>query len=397
METGVWTARAATTAPDGTLAVAEIDPWQENPELRVRVRTPDGTWRESAPVEALNPDRLQVGLSPEGTVLVASLEQRGEWGSPAARTRIVTVSWNPATGAWGPPEGSTYMRGAGADLRLAAAPDGTMVAAVVLRRDQGFAVAVTSRPPGGPFGSPQVLSGDSDPDVEIAASPTGDVFVAWTAAGNPRLSVRRSGGGWSRPEGAPGGVCLRPQSVVAVAAGPSGEALLVAIAGYANDWHPGLVRAWVRRPDGSWAGPVWLSQAFAGSPVAAIDGTGRMHVAWSREGRQSPVVEATSATPADAAVAAVRQDPVAVVSRLRVVSRRRARTVRFRLSRPGPRDDLRAARRAVVRTPPATTRESWVDAARTPSPSGCAGPSASPRAGGPSRSNTTGTSSADAR
>jgi hypothetical protein len=335
METSVWTGRAATTAPDGTLAVAEIDPWQEKPELRVRVRTPDGAWRESAPVEALDPDRLQVALSPEGTVLVASLEGQGEWGSPAARTRLVTVSWNPATGAWGTPERSAHMRGAAADLRLAAAPDGTMVAAVVLRRGEGFAVVATSRPPGGPFGPPQVLSGNADPDVEMAASPMGDVFVAWNAADSPRLSVWRSENGWSRPEGAPQGVCLRPQSVVAVAAGPSGEALLVAIAGYANDWHPGMVRAWVRRPDRSWAGPVWLSRPFAGSPVAAIDGTGRMHVAWTREGRRFPVVEATSATPADAAVGAVPQDPVAVVSQPRVVSRGRARTVRFRLSRPG--------------------------------------------------------------
>jgi len=349
METGVWVARAATTAPDGTLAVAEFDPWwEEEIELRVRVRTPEGTWRESAPAKALDPDHLQVGLSPEGTVLVASLEGHGEWGSPAARTRIVTVSWNPATGAWSTPERSTYMRGAGADLRLAAAPDGTMVAAVVLRRDEGFAVVATSRPPGGSFASRQVLSGDSDPDVEIAASPTGDVFVAWNAAGGPRLSVRRSAGGWSRPEGAPGGVCLGPQSVAAVAAGPSGEALLVAIAGYADDWHPGMLRAWVRRPDGSWVGPVWLSRPFAGNPVAAIDGAGRMHVAWNRQGRRSPVVEATSATSADAAADAVRQDPVATVSQLRVVARGRARTVRFRLSRPG---------RVTVSVRPAARRE----------------------------------------
>ena len=348
METGVWIARAATTAPDGTLAMAEFDPWEEEAEMRVRVRAPDGTWRESAPTRPMDPDHLQVALSPEGTVLVASLEWRGEWGSPAARTRIVTVSMNTATGTWSAPEYSAYMRGAGARLRLAAAPDGTMVAAVVVRRDESFAVAVTSRPPGGSFGSRRVLSGESDPDVHIAASPTGDVFVVWNAAGSPRLSVRRSAGGWSRPEGAPGGVCLGPQSVATVAAGPSGEALLVAMAGYADDWHPGMLRAWVRRPDGSWAGPAWLSRAFAGNPVAAIDGAGRLHVAWNRQDRRSPVVEATSATLADAAVDAVRQDPVAVVSQLRVVSRGPARTVRFRLSRPG---------RVTVSVRPAARRE----------------------------------------
>ncbi len=334
MEAGVWTVRASATAPDGTLAVAELDPWKERPDLRVRVRTPEGAWRESAPIAALDPNVLEVGLSSDGTVLVASLEGDGEWGMPGATTRLVTVAWSPATGAWGAPERSADIRGAGAGLRLAALPDGTMVAAVVLRRDEGFALVATSRPPGGAFGTPQVLGGDVDPSAEMAASPAGDVVVAWTADGEPRLSVRRDDGGWSRPETAPPGVCLQPQSVAAVAAGPSGEALLVAMAGYADDWHPGMVRAWVRRPDGAWTGPVWLSGPFAGGPAAAIDGAGRMHVAWTRQGKRLPVVETTSTTPADAALSAVPQDPVAVVSRLRVSSRGRARTVRFRLSRP---------------------------------------------------------------
>ena len=335
MEAGVWTVRASATAPDGTLAVAELDPWKEHPDLRVRVRTPEGAWRESAPIAALDPNVLEVGLAPDGTVVVGSFEGEGEWGTPGARTRVVTVAWSPVTGAWAAAQRSADIRGAGAGLRLAALPDGAMVAAVVLRRDEGFALVAMSRPPGGAFGTPRVLGGDVDPGVEMAASPAGGVFAAWTTDGEPRLSVRQGDGGWSPPEGPPPGVCLQPQSVATVAVGPSGEALLVAIAGYANDWHPGMVRAWVRRPDGAWTGPVWLSGPLAGGPVAAIDGSGRMHVAWTREGVRSPVVEATSATPAEAATDAVHQDPVAAVSRLRVSSRGRTRIVRFRLSRPG--------------------------------------------------------------
>lgn len=325
------------TAPDGTLAIAGVnsvnwlgDKW----ELRVRVRAADGAWRESAPIPWPSEVARSIVVAGDGSVLVGSLEQLGK--DPRFRTRLVTTSWDPRTGTWDTPQQTTYVRGAAADVRLAVASDGAVVAAIALQRAGGYAVAAASRPPGASFGSPQVLSDTSNGSfVQVAASPTGDVFVVWKGVDGPRMSARRSGGGWSRPEAPPPGACIEgEQEVAAMAVGPSGEVLIVGIAGHESDWYPGLVRAWVRRPDGGWVGPVWLSRALAGSPVAAIDGSGRMHVAWSRHDVRLPTVEATSATLAEAAVDAA--PGLAVVSHVRVVSRGRTRTARFHLSRAGP-------------------------------------------------------------
>jgi hypothetical protein len=106
-----------------------------------------------------------------------------------------------------------------------------------------------------------------------------------------------------------------------------------------TDEHHGYVRAWARRPDGSWVGPAWLSRPVAGSAVAAIDGAGRMHVAWSRAAGISGVpvrAEVTSTGAAGAGAGVLRGDPVGAVSRV-TLSRRgpRSLTVRFRLSQPG--------------------------------------------------------------
>jgi hypothetical protein len=336
METGVWVERRVATGADGTLAIAELDPWSERPALRVRTRASDGAWSESTPPSLPTREAPEISLAPDGTVLLAALEERGASPNREGRARLVSAAWDPAVQAWGARQQMLFLRGGAGSLRIVAGPDGTTTAAWTLRRRGGFAVVAASRPPGGTFGTPRILGqGSPAPDLQLAASTGGTVFVGWYGRRGPRIRVLRPGGDWSAPEEPPPGVCVEPQSLAALAAGPSGEALVVALAGYANDWHPGLVRAWVRRAGGSWAGPVWLSRAFAGSPVAAIDGAGRMHVAWSRESARPARVEATSSTLAEAEVAGIPQDAVPTVSGVRVVARGRARVVRFRLTQAG--------------------------------------------------------------
>jgi len=334
-EPPLWPRRDADTAADGTLVLADVDRWDETSAVRLRVRSPQGTWRQSGPSTVLPAEHLRVMALPNGGALAASLESLGEWGSPSARTRIVMARWDPGSGAWSATEHSAYMRGAGAGLDLAEAPDGTVVTGVVVRYGQGFQLVVGSRRADGSWGPRTTLSQGGGLSAQVTAAPDGTVFAAWSGRDAPRVSIRTVAGAWSRPEAAPSGVCVEPEDVAAVAAGARGELLLITIAGYANDWHPGFLRARVRTADGTWTGPAWLSQMYAGSPAAAIDGTGRMHVVWSREGLRPTQVEATSATLADAGVDAVRQDPVAVISGVRVVTRRGAPTLRFRMSRPG--------------------------------------------------------------
>jgi hypothetical protein len=196
---------------------------------------------------------------------------------------------------------------------------------------------------------PRTLGHPGLGEVRVAASPSGGAVAAWDDADVLWSSTWRPADGWSAPETPPAGTCVRPQIAEAVAMGAGGEALLVASAGLTDDWHHGLVRAWARRSDGTWLGPAWLSRAAAGSTVAAIDGSGRMHVAWNRESDVPSRVEVTSTDIAEAGIDAVPGEPVATVSRVRVLARGRgAVTVRFRLSRP--------ARVAVELTPAAGGR-----------------------------------------
>ncbi|MGE0026492.1 MAG: hypothetical protein AB7O78_03470 [Thermoleophilia bacterium] len=333
---GAWSQRATAAGPDGTLAVATTSPWWiRGSWLRLQVREPGGTWREP-PLLPVRLEHLAVAALPGGRVVVAWLEQQGEQGSPDARTLVVTREWDPTSG-WRDPERGDDLAGAAHDFRLAATADGSLLAVVVLRHERGSDVVAAARSPGGAWAAPQVLAGSDAGNVRLTVSPDGSAAAAWDDAGDTRVSTWRPGRGWSPVETPPPGACVRPRQLESIAMGPSGELLVVGSAGWMSDFHHGYIRAWTRGADGPWVGPVWLSRPVAGNAVAAIDGSGRMHVAWSRASAAGVVrTQVTSTDPAGAGTGVVRGDPVAAVTRLTVSGRgATSLAVRFRLSQPG--------------------------------------------------------------
>jgi len=330
--TGYSDGRATAAAPDGTLAVATVTPWWARGRwLRLQVREPGGLWRAPALLPG-TPDHLAVAVRPGGRTLVAWLEQVGDWESADVATRLVTREWDPEAG-WRPAVVAATVAGGAADFRMGTTADGTVLAVALLHGEDGWEATAVTRAPDGRWGPPQVLGRPDDSELQMAATPAAGAVAAWTEDDRVRAVTWTAAAGWSAVEEPPTGTCARPQQVEAVAAGPHGEALVVATAGFVSDWYHGAVRAWARRADGTWIGPAWLSRPVAGSPAAAIDGSGRMHVAWSRESDRPARIEVTSTDPAGSAADAVADGPVEPVLGVRAARRgRRALAVRFRLA-----------------------------------------------------------------
>lgn len=184
------------------------------------------------------------------------------------------------------------------DPRVAVGPDGTVVAVWRYRDGGGYVVEGAVRPPGGPWGAPQVLSRAARrydaPTVTVGAD--GDAVAAWVRDGQTGMSVeavtRPAGGGWSAP------VTLSAAGATEAALpalGPGDGGVIAAWSwrGGAGDlWR---VQAAALTPAG-WSAPHDLSQPTTSPPVpaaAALPGGGGW-VAWDREAGTGKVVEAAA-------------------------------------------------------------------------------------------------------
>ncbi len=357
---------ATATGADGTLAAARLSYYTGKPPVHVLVRSPEGEW--SAPAALGEPGTSSVGgqwsagmpqvaVTNDGTVVVAWLlpEGTGANGYPA-RTRLMEAWRDPASGVWSERRGTAAAAGNLRGLALVALADGSVLAAwrEPTRRHGEGVVLTAIRPAGGRFGSLRGV-GRGDPwgpssGFGLAARPGGGAILSWSNGNRTSARELLADGRWSRTDALSRGACVS-REFAAVAAGPSGEAIVVEAAG--------MPRAWVQLGGGRWAGPVWLSRGGATHITAAIDGTGGIHVAW-RTLHGGVRVEVTSTTAAEALVGAVPRPRVPVVSGLRLVSSRaRARAVRFRLSRAAT---VRMSLRALARdAPPGPT---WTVGAR---------------------------------
>lgn len=271
---------------------------------------------------------MVVAVGPGGAVN-AVLARLGE------RRRELVVRVRGTDGTWGPDVHLADVAAAdGTTLNAGAAitPAGDLVvtwADIVMR--PGAAWTVQAATLSGGRARQVTLGRRGIPPLHLSSAPDG-VRVVWQGEdGRARIARWAPVGGWRGAVAAPASLVCPGGNVAATATGPLGEDVLVFT-------QNGILRAAVRRPDGTWSTPRIIAAPGVGLglPVTAGVTGGRIHVAWSRRivGIRS-AIEATSTTLADVDTAAVPQDIVPVVSGVRVVRRAgRPPAVVFTLSRP---------------------------------------------------------------
>lgn len=326
---GPWAETVRAAGPDGSLVVVERDSWDDEPVLRVRLRSASGAWGEPEDIVAVDHDMAAVAVTADGTVWLAWATLTGSEDRDGLRTRLVVVTRDAATGMWDTPrEGPVHP---GAPIGVSLLPSGDGVTAVWARRDAAtpWPVFHTSDIATiGDLGAERLRRVAMFATVPPAAGADGRQALAWLGPRGVRIATRRTGQAWSAARDVPAGSCVTGVEPAAVAVGPAGEVLVMTRAA-------GAVRAAVLGADGAWRGPVWLSGFGAGAVQGAVGADGTLHVAWSRVGPRRSGVEAASSSPEDAAAPGLA-DPVPAVTGLRVVGRGARRAAVFRVSAAGP-------------------------------------------------------------
>ena len=169
-----------------------------------------------------------VAFTPDGEAVAV-------WTTNAGGDLTVRAGARPPGGAFPAGDGAQTLSGAVNDVpdaRVAALPDGTVVAAWAEGTGAVNTVRAAVRPPGGSFGAAVSLSaaGQIDaPDVDVAGD--GTVGVTWAESVGPddrvRLAVRPPGGAFPAPAAA---LSLAPASEAPsdarIGVGPSGRAVV---------------------------------------------------------------------------------------------------------------------------------------------------------------------------
>jgi hypothetical protein len=160
-------------APDGTTTVIWRNKDLTDTVVQASTRPPGGTFGSPIDVSAAGvdvDDEVRVAVAADGTTTVIWTD------NTLARTRT-----RPPGGAFGPVVDMSTVGESANDAEVAVAPDGT-TAAIWYRSDGADDRAqVSTRPPGGAFGSPIHLSavggGSDDPQVTVA--PDGTATAVW--------------------------------------------------------------------------------------------------------------------------------------------------------------------------------------------------------------------------
>jgi hypothetical protein len=249
----------------------------------------DAAWpapaRVSLPAEGTqSPD---VAIGPAGTATAVWLRTTY---APEEREAIATsrlfAAGSSTGGALGQPEpisGDDELAFGGA---VAAAGDTHVAVWLGVRRGAAeVGLSARARPPGGPWGPPQVLDADVQPsgvvDPRVAGNAEGEALAVWPSGGSLRAATFTPAGGWSPA------VTIAPDAPdrpVGVALGPDGTA---AVSWWRRDAAGIVVRAAVRSAAGAWGAPATVSEPLdLDDPLVPYDppsvsaGAGQALVVW---------------------------------------------------------------------------------------------------------------------
>jgi Divergent InlB B-repeat domain len=160
----------------------------------------------------------QVTFGPDGTTAAAWFRSIGPNDVLQARVR-------PQGGTFGPTETLTGTLVIAGDLGMASAPDGTVSVVWYSKIAADYLTQTATRPPGGSFGEPEMLSapGENSSYPDIAIGPDGVATAVWTRYDGSSdiaqsastlsasvLKVTRTGSGMGTVTSAPGGIDCGP-------------------------------------------------------------------------------------------------------------------------------------------------------------------------------------------
>ncbi len=319
-------------AQDGTTTVI----WQlsgvSDRIVQARTRPPGGTFGSVVDLSATGElsDSPDVAVASDGTTTAV-------WRRDDGTDKVVQASTRPPGGAFGSP---VDLSAAGGNVddepRVAVASDGTTT---VVWTDTS--AQTTTRPPGGTFGSVVDLSaaGQSALDAQVAVAPDGTTAATWYRSDGTddrvQLTTRPPGGAFGSPVdlSAAGGSADDPQVAVA----PDGTSTVI---WKRSDGTDPIVQTSTLPPGGAFGSPVDLSAAggSADDPQVAVAPDGTSIAIWRRSDPTNYIVQAAftvgpplptpPAPPAPAQPVAPRPRPIsaatafALPSAKRCVSRR---------------------------------------------------------------------------
>ncbi|ADB48861.1 PKD domain-containing protein [Conexibacter woesei] len=230
----IFLSPALAVAADGTVTAM----WTDSSIVRSAVRAPDGTWSRAVTVN----DALDIAVSPQVVV------------DPAGN----------ATAVW-------YQRLNGP-----------------------YVIYGATRPAGGAWTSPQLLTRNSPTAPSLAVAPDGTATAAWKAvdgSGNViESSSHKPGLGWEQTTVAATGVSNSPPYV---AVDRDGNAAIVYFRDVAGTYAVHLVE---RPAGGTWTAPAMLSAPGrdAVEPRVAFDSEGRAVAVWRRKNDFNHIVQSVS-------------------------------------------------------------------------------------------------------
>lgn len=244
-----------------------------------------GTWSASAALntapnkDASTPTVATDGAGTSTAVWVRSLDD-------TVGSAVVELATRPAGGAWSAPQVLSSGTDQTASLpRVAAAADGTVAIAWLQGGVDGEpATYATVRRPGGTFPAPEKLSGPEADDPQVAIRPDGRVIVLWNIDVADGATIQgttsRTGGGWNRTEQltAPGTWGTFPT----LAVGADGTAVATWVDYVDATSQPSANAAILPAGETTWGEEQWLSdpEAYGTFPAAAVGADGTPTVVW---------------------------------------------------------------------------------------------------------------------
>jgi hypothetical protein len=284
-----------TVAPDGTTTVVWWRFDGTDNRVQASTRPPGGAF--GAPVNLSAPGESaagqQITTASDGTTTAV-------WQREDGLDTIIQASTRRPGGSFGTPVDLSAPGQDAEDPQVTAAPNGRTT--VVWRSDDGFGLTVqaSTRPPGGSFGNPVDLSapGQDAEAPQVTAAPDGTTTAVWEsfdgADDRVQVATRKPGGSFGAPVNlsAPGKNAREPR--ITTAANGTTTAVWRLVGGSGD-----LIQARTRRPAGSFAAPVDLSEpgqiARAPQITTAPDGTAT--AVWERFNGEDFIIQSISTTP----------------------------------------------------------------------------------------------------
>jgi hypothetical protein len=288
------------------------------PAIESASRPPGGAW--SAPVTLTKPGTSK-GIP--GIAANASGEAVAVWEHSTRRGVVIESASRPAGGTWSAP--SVLSLRVQNSFRPRIAIDGAGEAIVLWERpaDKNSIIESASRPPGGVWSAPTVLSekekaagvSPANQEPQIAVNASGEAVAAWkqTDGGDSFViesASRPAGGVWSTPtvlspEGRIGSSVVISRVLIAAA----GEAVAV----WQRFDRDVSIESASRPPGGAWSAPTVITETRYGSltvhrgsltvPRVAMNAGGEVIAVWRHihpRGRNDPGIQSASRPPGGA-------------------------------------------------------------------------------------------------